>query len=328
LKSRPRLEPGQGARLGPGAEFDRIRAIAEVLGKHAEELGHDCGFVRIGDEYLALSTDVSVEQVHFRFEWIEPREVGWRAAAAALSDLAAVAAEPLGLLAAVTLPVTAPDAVLLELMAGIGAAADYAAAPVLGGDLSRGSGWSVAVTVLGRTSRPITRAGAEPGDRLWVTGTLGGARSALEAWRRGEQPPAESRRRFAHPEPRLEAARWLARAGAHAMIDLSDGIAGDAGHLAAASQVRVEIELARLPLSSPVAAEAARAGQHPGEFAAEGGEDYELLAAMPPEFDGASGLERECGVALTRIGSVHQGAGAGFVRNGEPIALRGFNHFG
>lgn len=327
MKARWQQE-GQGARLGPGAEFDRIRAIAEVLGKHAEGLGDDCGFVRIGDEYLALSTDVSVEQVHFRFEWIEPHEVGWRAAAAALSDLAAVAAEPLGVLAAVTLPAAAADAVLLELMAGIGAAADHGGAPVLGGDLSRGSGWSVAVTVLGRTPRPITRSGAQPGDRLWVTGTLGGARSALESWRRGEEPPPESRRRFAHPEPRLQAARWLARSGAHAMIDLSDGVAGDAGHLAAASQVELEIDLARLPVSSAVAAEAARAGRAPGEFVAEGGEDYELLAAMPAEFDDARGLERECGLALTRVGSVSGGAGVRFVLDGRIIALSGFNHFG
>jgi thiamine-monophosphate kinase len=291
-------------------------------------LGDDCGFIKVGGEYLAISTDISVDQVHFRFDWIDPRAIGWRAAASALSDLAAVAAEPLGLVVAVAMPSTAGQPELLELMAGVGAAAEYVSAPVLGGDLSRSAVWSVAVTVLGRSRKPITRSGAEPGDRLWVTGTLGGARAALESWRRGEQPPHETFWRYAHPEPRIQAAQWLARAGAHAMIDLSDGLAGDAAHLAAASAVQLEIDLARLPVTPAVVRAAKRLNRSTGEFAAEGGEDYELLVAMPAAFDDADSFREECGLELTSIGSIEKGSGARFILHGKTIQLTGYNHFG
>jgi thiamine-monophosphate kinase len=318
----------QAAMLGPGAEFDRIRGIARLLGERAQGLGDDCGFVRIGDEYLALSTDVSVDHVHFRLDWISLEEVGWRATAAALSDLAAVGAEPAGILAAVTMPGAAGEAELLDLMKGVGSAAAFAAAPVLGGDLSSGPDWSAAITVVGRTQSPVTRADAKAGDRLWVTGALGGARSALEAWRRGDQPSQESRTRFAHPEPRLRAGRWLARHGARAMIDLSDGLAGDAGHIAAASQVKLKIQLEAVPLAPEVAAEASRRKQSPGEFAAVGGEDYELLVVLPPRFDAADEFRRDCGVPLTSIGVVEEGSGASFLLSEKTIELKGYDHFG
>jgi thiamine-monophosphate kinase len=165
--------------LGPGPDFDRIRGIVRLLGDRAAGLGDDCGLIREGDEFFALSTDVSVERVHFRLDWVALREVGWRATAAALSDLAAEGAEPVGLLSAVTMPSAAGQPELLELMSGVGAAAGFAHAPVLGGDLSTGPVWSLAITVVGRTRAPITRAGAQPGDRIWVTGALGGARAAL-----------------------------------------------------------------------------------------------------------------------------------------------------
>jgi thiamine-monophosphate kinase len=319
---------GEGAELGPGAEFDRIRGVARLLGSRAAGLGDDCALIRIGDDFLAVSTDISAEAAHFRLDWIRLEEAGWRAAAAALSDLAAVGAEPIGILSAVTMPRAAVEGKLMELMAGVGAAAAFARAPVVGGDLSSAEAWSAAITVLGRTHSPVTRAGAKPGDRLWVTGALGGARSALEAWRRGEQPSGESRARFAHPEPRLDAGRWLARHGAHALIDLSDGIGGDAGHIAAASHAKLEIDLASLPVATDVRAEARRLDMSPGQFAAEGGEDYELLVAMPPAFAAADQFARECGLALTPIGSVEAGSGVRFLLEGKPIALKGYNHFG
>jgi thiamine-monophosphate kinase len=233
-----------------------------------------------------------------------------------------------GLLCAVTIPSSAGEPELLELMSGVGAAAEFARAPVLGGDLSTGPVWSLAITVVGRTRAPITRVGAQAGDRLWVTGALGGARAALEAWRRKEEPTSEARARFAHPEPRLAAGRWLVRHGAHAMIDLSDGLGGDARHLAAASGVQVEIDLEALPIAAGVAAEAERLGISPGEFAAESGEDYELLVALPSRFDGADAFVQECGIGLTRIGTVGEGSGARFLSAGREIGLKGFDHFG
>lgn len=326
--TRPHQIAGRSLALGPGTEFDRIRRIAQLLGPQGVGLGDDCGLVREGEEFFALSTDVSVEGVHFRPQWVRPEEVGWRAAASALSDLAAEGAVPVGLLCAVTMPASAPEAHLLELMSGVGAAAKYAGGLVLGGDLSTGPAWSVAVTVIGRTRAPVTRGAAEPGDRLWVSGALGGARAALEAWRRGEQPLPGARARFTHPEPRIAAGRWLARHGARAMIDLSDGLGGDAGHLAAASGMAVEIDLDVVPIVPEVIPEAERLGIPPQQFAAEGGEDFELLVALPPRFNAAELFAQECGIQLTPIGFVGEGSGARFLHNGLTIMLKGFNHFG
>ncbi len=325
--TRARSLPGQTLALGPGVEFDRIRKIAGVLGPQGSGLGDDCGLFREGEEFIALSTDVSVEGVHFRREWISAEEVGWRATAAALSDLAAEAAEPIGLLCAVTAPAAAAERDLLQLMAGVGAAARAVGSNVLGGDLSTGPSWSVAVTVVGRTRAPVTRGGAEPGDGLWVTGRLGAARAALEGWRRGQEPLPGARARFAHPEPRIAAGRWLGRHGAHAMIDLSDGLGGDAGHLAAASQVAVEIDLNLIPIAPEVEEEARRVGVTAQQFAAEGGEDYELLVALPHRFNAADGFLRECGIPLTRIGEAAGGSGIRFLSSGQLIELQGFNHF-
>jgi thiamine-monophosphate kinase len=291
-------------------------------------LGDDCGLVREGEEFFALSTDVSVEGVHFRPQWLKPEEVGWRAAASALSDLAAEGALPVGLLCAVTMPNRAHESHLLELMSGVGAAAKYVGALVLGGDISSGPAWSVAVTVVGRTKAPVTRGGAEPGDRLWVSGTLGGSRVALEAWRRGDQPLPGARARYAHPEPRIAAGRWLARHGAHAMIDLSDGLGGDAGHLAAASGVALELNLDALPIAAEVPPEAERLGIPAPQFAAEGGEDFELLVALPSRFNAADVFMRAVGLELTPVGKVGQGSGVRFLHRGQTIMLKGFNHFG
>jgi thiamine-monophosphate kinase len=318
----------KGSALGPGTEFDRIRRIGRQLGPRASQLGNDCAFIRMGDEHLAVSTDSSVEEVHFRLGWIELFEVGWRATAAALSDLAAVGAQPVGVLAAVTIPDAAADTAVVELMDGVGAAAEFAGAKVLGGDLARAPMWVVTVTVIGRTAEPVTRAGAQPGDRLWISGRLGGARAALEAWRRGERPGAEARQRFARPEPRLDAGRWLARHGARAMIDLSDGLAGDVAHVAAASGARLDIELDRLPLADGVSAEAARAKVPASQFAAEGGEDYELLVALPAEFDSADRFLAECGLPLTPVGEVREGSGVRLSLGGRILQLSGFDHFG
>lgn len=320
--------PGQSLALGPGPEFDRIRKIAALLREQRSGIGDDCGLFQEGGGFVALSTDVSVEGVHFRLDWISPEEAGWRATAAALSDLAAEGAEPIGVLCAVTMPATAPEGELLELMAGASAAAAAVGSQVLGGDLASGPAWSVAVTVVGRTRAPVTRGGAEPGDGVWVTGSLGGSRAALMAWQQGREPLPAARTRFAHPEPRIAAGRWLGRNGARAMIDLSDGLAGDAWHLAAASQVSLMIDLDSVLVSAEAELEAKRLGISAQQFAAEGGEDYELLAALPAGFDAANEFLRECGIPLTQIGDVAEGSGVRFLLSGREMVLKGFNHFG
>lgn len=313
--------------LGAGGEFDRIRAIAAALGADAAGLGDDCAVVEPGVGSVVVSTDVSVEGIHFRRDWLALEEAGWRAAAAALSDLAAEGAECVGLLAAVTAPRASPEQEVVDLMRGIGAAVRAAGGRVLGGDLSAGPVWSIAVAVIGRAGRPISRAGARPGDGLWVTGALGAARAALEAWRAGRAPSAAQRQAFAHPAPRIAAGRWLGHHGATAMLDVSDGLGADARHLAAASGVALAIDLACVPVSPAVGV---AAGREPAAvFAARGGEDYELLAALPPTFaePDAERFVRDCGIALTRIGSVVAGAGVSLTLDGAAVPLTGFDHF-
>ncbi|HET8649041.1 MAG TPA: thiamine-phosphate kinase [Gemmatimonadales bacterium] len=316
--------------MAGGPEFDRIRAIARALGSGAAPIGDDCALIPFGGEFLALSTDLTVEDVHFRRQWLTLDEIGWRAAASALSDLAAEAAEPIGLLAALSLPAGTDDAAAAAIMTGMGAAAQSVGAEVLGGDLSRGPSLGIAATVVGRTRRPVTRAGAEPGDGVWVTGQLGGAGAALQSLQRGESLTPEQHRFFARPEPRVAAGIWLAEYGARAMLDLSDGIAADAPHLAAASKVAISIHLELLPCADAVCQAGDRIGVAPEQFAAEGGEDYELLAAMPPSFtiEHADQFTAVHGLPLTRIGEVAQGAaGATFLLHGAPIRLSGFDHF-
>jgi len=214
-------------------------------------------------------------------------------------------------------------------MEGVGAAVDAAGGTVLGGDLSTAPVWTCDVTALGRASNPVTRAGARAGDGIWVTGPLGGARAAVRAWEAGRDPERDARERFAKPATRIGAGRWLAAAGAHAMMDLSDGLAGDVGHLAAASRVGIDIDLGLVPVAPSAAREAARAGEAPSHFAAAGGEDYELLVAMPEGFgvEGARDVREEIGVPLVRVGHVVTRPGVRLLDGGRPVSLEGFDHF-
>ena len=313
-------------RLGAGGEFDRLRAIFATLGAAGRDLGDDCALLPVGGRTLAISIDLSLEGVHFRTDWLALREIGWRATAAALSDLAADGAEPLGVLVSVGLPGTGRGRgkrrrdPATEIMTGVGAAARSAGARVLGGDLVRSPRYIVDVCVLGVAPRPVRRSGARPGDGLWVTGRLGGAGLALAALRAGRRLAPAVRRRFARPVPRIAAGRWLARRGARAMIDISDGLAGDAGHLAAASGVGIAIELARIPCWSGVTPRAA----------ARSGEEYELLVALPRSFGiaGARAFRRATGLVLTQIGHCTSGRGLLMTDHGRRITPpAGFDHF-
>ncbi len=317
--------------LGPGKEFDRIRGIfnrvAERLPENAP-LGDDCALIPFGNVTLALSIDASLEGVHFRTDWLDFKEIGRRAAGAALSDLAAEGATPVGLLVSLGVPATngtksADPAV--EIMEGVAAMAGNVGAQILGGDLFQSDRYTVDVCVLGRAERPVRRSGAREGDALWVTGYLGGAALALENLRAGKSMSQQLRNRFASPEPRIEAGRWLAGHGATAMIDISDGLAADAQHLAAASEVSIEINLEQIPCWEDVDAKAAVAS----------GEEFELLLTMPSTFGdaNASTFRVETGVHLTRIGTCQRGGGGrrGGVRlldHNQPIPLpAGYDHF-
>ena len=294
--------------LGPGGEFDLIRRFLAGQGEASPGVvvgpGDDAAVL---DGGWVVSTDLSMEDVHFRRAWLQDDEVGFRATAAALSDLAAMAATPVGVLVSMAFPRGGRWDVE-RVQGGVRQAAALVGASVIGGDLSRSPGPLVLdVTVVGRTHKVALRSGALPGDELWVTGALGASAAAVKAWEAGREPGPALRGAFARPLPRTEAAAALAREGVlHALVDISDGLAGDAGHLAAAGGVAVVVEVDRIPV-----AEAARAalGAHEALAAAlHGGEDYELcFAAAAGSVTPA--VAEAVGLTLTRVGRVEEGDG-------------------
>jgi thiamine-monophosphate kinase len=262
--------------LGLLAELER-RGLARSIGDDAAELG----------EGLVVTQDALVERVHFRLDWISWRDLGWRAAAVNLSDLAASGAAPEGLLVTLAAPAETELHDILELYEGI---AETGVA-VVGGDLSRAEEVILSVTALGRSVRVPGRAGARSGDQLVLTGPLGGSGAAFR------------RQSYVRPPLRLAEGRELA-VDAHALLDVSDGLAVDAGHIASRSGCRVVVELERVPLAS--GAELQDLGF---------GEDYELLAAVsePGRFKA--------------IGRCEEGEGVAVTLNGEPYELDGWQHF-
>ena len=313
--------------LGPGGEFDRLRAVFRRLGPRLRGAGDDAALITVDGARLALSCDLAIEGQHFRLGWLTAEEVGWRACAAALSDLAAVAAEPLGVLTAVGIPDGRDGEFLERLMDGIGRAAESTGAVLWGGDLVRAPQVTIDVTVVGRADQPVRRNGAQPGDGLWVTGSLGAPRAAVAAWEAGRTPASGARERFAHPVPRVAEAAWLRDHGATALIDLSDGLVGDAGHVAAASQAALVVEAERVPVHPAVGAVTA---DEAVALALLGGEEYELLVTLPPQFGAADQgtFVQEFTLPLTRIGTVAVGKGVQVLREGRPVAPgRGFSHF-
>lgn len=305
--------------MGPGAEFDAIRRLLAQWGPHSTGAGDDAAVLDVpAGEHLAASVDTTVEGVHFRRAWLTPAEIGERAVTAALSDLAAMGALPLGVLVALVLPDPWREK-LAELAEGIGLAVSAAETRVLGGNLSAGGELSVTTTVLGHAAAVLRRDGVRAGDTLYVTGRLGGPGAALAAWLAGRTPADAHRERFAHPVARLREARWLAGAGVAAAIDLSDGLLADAGHLAAAGGVGLEIELGAIPLIEGAGAREALAS----------GEEYELLLSAPGPLDTAA-FAGQFGLPLTAVGrAVAEHPGAVEVRDGgrRVAGGRGHDHF-
>lgn len=304
------------ATLGRGAEFDAIRRMVARWGARAQGIGDDAATMTIprGD-VLVASVDTAVEGTHFRRDWLTPREISYRAVAAALSDLAAMAARPVGVLLAMTIPEDWRDAIE-EIADGVGDAVDVAGTVIRGGNLSGGAELSITTTVLGAAFAPLRRTDAKTGDRVYVTGRLGAPGMAVRLLEAGNSPGA-FRDRFSHPVPRLAEALWLADRGASAAIDISDGVVADAGHLAAASGVRLELDAALVPLFSGVDVDVALTS----------GEEYELLLTSPNEMD-VGDFERRFGLPLTRIGVVAPAATESVVILGAIASkMRGHDHF-
>jgi thiamine-monophosphate kinase len=305
--------------FGPGEEFRFIRRLIRRYGSLAVEIGDDAALIHVPrDNMLAISTDASVENVHFRRAWLTLDEIGYRATTAAISDLAAMGATGLGILIALATPPESRDN-LDALSDGIARAAVAAGVRIHGGDTTRSAVLSLTVTAFGNTREALRRDAARAGHRVYVTGVLGGPGAAVRALTDGNPVPAVWRERFANPHARLREARWAAGRGARAAIDISDGLLADAAHVAAASNVQMTLDLDCVPVMEGVDPAAAL----------QSGEEYELLltSAIPLDCDAFRG---RFGLPLTAIGTVADGEpGVVVTSNGSRIELApsGYDHF-
>jgi len=287
-----------------------------------------------------ITTDALVEDVHFRRAWTAPDAIGHKAIAACLSDLAAMGATPRASFLSLALPGALPVADVLAMVDAFIAVATPAGASLAGGNIARSPGPLVVdTTAIGAAHRRriLTRSGARPGDVLFVTGSIGAAAAGLAMLEAGvdrtvmDSAEAECIARYERPEARLRCGAVVAgHRAASACVDLSDGLADAARQIATASRTGVVIEVDALPIQAGARTWASRNGGDPAALAITGGEDYELLFAVPPRstrrFLGA--LKRCRGLEATRIGRLTPEPGAWLHVNGqmEPLA-RGFVHF-
>jgi thiamine-monophosphate kinase len=322
------------------SEFDLIAAIAERLpatGPRVRVPSGDDAAVVEPRAASAITVDAIVDGVHFTLPAFGARAVGRKALAAALSDLAAMGASQGEAYVVVGAPAELPDEELLALADGLAEVAAREEVSIAGGDLVGSPVLVLSVTAIGYetgSTRLVTRAGARPGDVVAVTGELGGAAAALPLLdpqsQAGSGLTSDVREallaRQLDPRPRLREGRALAACGATAMIDVSDGLGADAGHIALASGCRLEIELERVPVAEGVAATAGGEGAAL-ELAASGGEDYELLVTLPADrLEAAREAVARDDSTLAEIGYATEGQGVALrLPGGGEIEPRGFD---
>jgi thiamine-monophosphate kinase len=323
-------------------EFELLARLRERLPEPGPRVvlgSGDDAAVTVPGGATATSVDALIEGVHFRRGEASLELVGRKALASALSDLAAMGAEPGEAYVVLGAPPDLGEEDFLELVDGIAGIATETGTTVAGGDVTRAPVLTLAVTVVGHAptaERLVGRGGAREGDLLVLTGEIGGAAAGRLLLDRPElnglvpDPTAERlRSRQLQPTPRLGAGRALASAGARAMIDLSDGLAGDAEHLASAGGAGLRIDAASLPLAKGVAEIAAGVGRDPLELAASGGEDYELLAALAPErlAEASTRIGEAAETTLTPVGAVVSGNGVEIrLPGGGLLEAAGFDH--
>jgi thiamine-monophosphate kinase len=330
--------------LSEGRLIAAIRSRTGGLGTGVRVgIGDDCAVLEpTPGALLIATTDLLIEDVHFRRRYAQPADVGWKTVAVNVSDIAAMGARPRWALVALACPEGTAQSEVDAFFDGALALAGEHGVAIVGGDTSASPrGWFANVTLLGEaTAAPLLRSGARPGDVVAVTGSLGRSAAGLALLERpvapsGIAPEVIDEVVGAHlrPRPRVAEGRWLATAGGvTAMIDVSDGIATDVRHIADESRVGVRVGLARLPVAPAVRAVAAALGRDPLAWVTGGGEDYELLITCAPDACQRlrDGLLRATGTELSAVGEiVALGEGLGFVDaagRAQPVQS-GFEHF-
>lgn len=327
-------------------EFGFIERIAATVARSGEDprvalgIGDDAALLDLGGpELVAVTTDAMLEGRHFRLDWLAPEEIGWRAAAGAVSDLGAMGAAPAAVFCSVGLPPDWPVDDADALITGIARSVEAVGGTLTGGDLIASVRALIDIMALGQVPRgqQLTRHSARSGQVLAVTGALGGPAAAvalLGAY--GPDVLAEHeavRARFAHPEPRIAAGRAIAASGrCSCAIDISDGLVQDAGHIAERSHLRAVIEADRVPVAEACAEAADALDADALSWALSGGEDFELLIALDDaHVQALTALPAVAEVGLTVVGHLEEGEGSLAVNaSGEQIDLPrgGWDHFG
>ena len=332
----PHSSPSSLAALG---EFGLISRIAAGVSAHENVvtgIGDDAAVTALSDGMQLLSsTDMLLEDIHFRRVWHDPYRLGRKSLAVSISDIAAMGAIPRWALLSLAIPSGLPLDFVDEFMRGFLATASENRVALIGGDTcSSRSGVTLSVTVMGEQfpGRIVRRSGAAPDDDIWVTGTVGDAALGLKLLENGETVSDELLSRLLDPTPRVSAALALAEAGlASAMIDVSDGVLADYGHIAEQSGVGGCLRLDSLPLSAAFRSRTADFPAVPYPLALSGGEDYELCFTAPRSNREKIGdCMKKCGIAVTRIGIVISSLGVTAVNpDNTPYSDRtkGFNHF-
>jgi len=304
-------------------EFGLIRRVTEGRAQPTSTLlgpGDDAALVAAPDGRVLGSIDMLVEGVHFRLDWSSPEQVGRKAAAVNMADIAAMGARPTALLVGLGCPPDTPASVAEGLATGLWQEATSAGAGVVGGDVVSAAELVLSVAVLGdlHGRDPVTRSGARPGDVLALAGRLGWAAGGLAVLRRGFRTPVEVVGAHRVPAPPYAAGPVAAEAGATAMIDVSDGLLADLGHVALASGVAVDVRSEAVPVAPRLAEIASALGADVRRWVLTGGEDHALAATFPP------------GVALPEgwlvIGAVAEGSGV-TVDGRSYDGAAGWDHF-
>ncbi len=311
-----------GGTLGDMGEFEVIAAVTRGQPQLADTTvgpGDDAAVVAAPDGSVVVSVDMLVDGVHFRTDWASAEQIGRRAALASMADIAAMGAAPTSLVVAIAAPADTPAELILGIGKGLHEAARDAGAAVVGGDMTRSQTLTISVTVLGtlRGAQPVLRSGARPGDEVAINGRLGWAAAGLAVLSRGFRSPAAVVGAYRVPEPPLRAGAPAAAAGATAMIDVSDGLVADLGHIAEASQVSINVRTAALDLDPRLVEVASALGKDPMEWILAGGDDHPLVATFPPDAPlppgwqpiGTVGAIGDLGAVVTVDGSERDEAG-------------------